>query len=132
MEAVRKFLSEKGLSRYEKEFEENGYDNIEVLEGLDSEDFDELAKVVGLKPGHKVALRKALQIPGTLSITLLVIPLIFVAVTYPFAVHPQASTPQGILINTNIAYLLSYLIYSISILLPIILVSFITTCITHN
>ena len=61
MEAVKTFLSEKGLSQYNKQFEDAGYDDLEIIKKLDSQQFDELAQNVGLKPGHKAKLQQVIS-----------------------------------------------------------------------
>lgn len=63
MEDVKSFLEKYGLLSYSEDFEENGYDDLDVLLSLSESDLNEAMNQIGItKPGHRVKLKNILKI----------------------------------------------------------------------
>jgi len=57
---MSEFLSSNGLGEYTNKMTQEGFD-MEVLHECEPEDLTELCTAIGMKQGHKIKLRKALQ-----------------------------------------------------------------------
>lgn len=62
MDGVKAWLKSLGLEKYAYQFEEEEYDNLDFIKGMDSSKVEILIKAVGMKQGSAERLRKALGV----------------------------------------------------------------------
>ena len=62
MEVVAAWLEEHGLSDYAANFDEEGYDDMQLLAELSAEETAELGEAVQMKKGHRIKLAKRLAV----------------------------------------------------------------------
>jgi hypothetical protein len=62
---VRSWLIAKKLGTYADVFDEQGYDDLDILLALDSEGFKKLCRLASIKPGHIEKLKRLLPHSGT-------------------------------------------------------------------
>ena len=62
MEVVAAWLAEHGLSDYAANFDEEGYDDMQLLAELSAEETAELGEAVQMKKGHRIKLAKRLAV----------------------------------------------------------------------
>ena len=63
---VKEFLQKHGLSEYATAMiDENGYDSMSLIEGLDNSQLDALTNLVGMKAGHKIKFKALLTRKST-------------------------------------------------------------------
>ena len=61
MEEVKSLLQQAGLSRYNTVFEEYGYDSLSTLLSMGPADFEQLAVLTKILPGHLVCLKSRIS-----------------------------------------------------------------------
>ena len=63
MDDVKSFLEVINLSQYAVEFDNEGYDDLQNLLHLSSDDLEEMMNNVGItKPGHRIRLKTGLRV----------------------------------------------------------------------
>jgi len=61
MEEVKQWLTSLSLEKYANKFEENEYDNMDIISSLEESDVTEMIKIVGCKAGGAIKIKSFLK-----------------------------------------------------------------------